>query len=258
VQQVIDGQVWSVDYGNALIDIDSIADKVVDTALEQSVDSMQLYGYSAGGDITLDLATAIQDRGIPISVIYLDSTPDGIEGLNPDRQQEVDEYATLMAKVPWLAYYDPARYVGEMALKADTFLAADSVFEAVTQFNKASEETHRLIDYEYTPGTWLLIDQLVAIEKTNGREKMQQLADNPTGVKPVIVYLGTGAPGVDTFVNDKRSGVAFCTYAAEASLPCYRYNIPGAIHMRPNLSVEAHTDVLQDAAPIIRAALDDE
>jgi hypothetical protein len=50
------------------------------------------------------------------------------------------------------------------------------------------------------------------------------------------------------FVDDKKSGAEICSYAAEVDLPCFRYNVPGAIHMRPNLTIGAYNEALAKLA----------
>ncbi len=142
-----------------------------------------------------------------------------------------------------------ARTAGEYLDRIDNFKTYEGAIDTITG-------VHDLVQNEYTPKTWLLIDQLVAIEQTNAEIRLARLSENAKpGEKPVIIYLGTGEGGYDDFVDDKKSGEEICGYAMNVGLPCLRYEIPGAVHMRPEETKEAHAEVLAQASSEIRAAI---
>lgn len=249
VQSVTDGEVWGMSYNNAHLDYVAMADMLEENVNARQLTELQLYGHSAGGGIELMVAEELQARGVYVSAIYMNSTPNGIGGLRPNKQHEIRTYASAIADAPWLSYSDAARTAGEYLDRIDNFKTYEGAIDTITG-------VHDLVQNEYTPKTWLLIDQLVAIEQTNAEIRLARLSENAKpGEKPVIIYLGTGEGGYDDFVDDKKSGEEICGYAMNVGLPCLRYEIPGAVHMRPEETKEAHAEVLAQASSEIRAAI---
>lgn len=259
LQGVSDGEVWSVSYNNAHLDYEGIAKTVAENAQARQLDDVKLFGHSAGGIIAVRVTEELQKLGVHVSVVVLNSTPDGIEGLRPDKQHDIEAYASILAEIPGLPYFDPARYIGEMAIRSENLKTQEG-------FIDAHRGVTELIQNEYTPGTWLLIDQLTAIGQANLEVRLASIAENAQpGEKPLIIELGTGDPipdipapkdgGYDTFVNDDYSRNQFAKYTDNVGLSYLSYDIPGAVHMHPEQSKEAYAYVLAKASSEIRAAM---
>jgi len=256
VQQAVDGELWSVSYGNAPLNAENITRDIIELAEERDIDRVSLVGYSAGGIISMQVAEdLLEQTDLKVEAIIPISTPDGTNGLRPARQEEMKAIDWL-GYIPGSAYSTGVRQVGEMYFRRDQFTEGDPV-QNWNNFWKVWNIVGDAIEDERIPGTWLLVDQVLAISNANLEARLDAIGDvESTQQKPVIMYLGTAKPGYDYMVDDNTSSENICSYADKAGLQCYIYDVPGAIHTRPDLKNEEYMQTVADATDEIQDAID--
>lgn len=258
VQQITDGKLMSVSYGNAPLEPEKIADKIIDIAHAQHLDSVSLYGYSLGGIIGTEVAADIIDKSdLRVDAIYLNLTPDGSKGLLPERQEEINAME-LIGSLPGAKYSNYLRFAGTMLSEADSYTQGAPI-DNWNNFQAAWQLADKEIKEEQRPGFWLLIDQVLAISNANLNKNFQTIGhERDTKPMPVVVYLGTARPGFDDTVNTAESSDNICMYASRADLQCYVYNVPGAHHAEYFDSVTAYNTTLGAARDDLRNRIDRE
>jgi hypothetical protein len=258
-ENVMDGELWSVSYGNAPLDSQDLTDKILATAADRNIDTIVVAGYSTGGIIgTESTDILMQTPGVQVPAVVNISTPNGYEGLRPARQAEIGA-AHLVADLPYAEYSTLVRFIGEMYFRNDQYSNGANAFENGINFAQTGVDVINELDNPELPGTWLLIDQVLAIETADLQQNLHNIGQAPSNkLRPVVIYLGTDEPGYDYMVDNARSSADICSYAAEAQLQCQIYDVPGAIHTRPDLANDEYRQTLQLAAPAIRRAFDDE
>lgn len=256
IQEIFDGQMWSVNYGNAPLNIDAITSGIIDMSKERNVDTIHFVGYSAGGNIALTTYESVQEKSdLRISSFSGISMPDGLEGLQPNKRNEGTQFAEMISTVPWLAYYDPVRFIGEMNNRQNQFTHKDNPIETIAAFTDAAVDVYNHMNSDQAPATWLLFDQWLAIENAHPEERITRIGQDKSQPKPVFTYFGTEKPGYDYMVDDDLSGENICSYAESVDIACLKYDVPGAIHTRHDLTVEEYTATFQEAKDDIQAAL---
>ena len=253
-QTFLDGQIWSVRYGNAFLETEAITEKIVELAEAYNVDTIGILGYSAGGiigaQITNDL---LYTTDLEVPLVFNVSTPDGPEGLRELQLQEI-EVAQTIESVPGATHSSFVRYLGEMYFRRDRYDSGAPLDQAADFI-----ETHNGVlddlQQDTLPGTWLLIDQVNIVSNAQLEEQYRSMGAIEGKNPPTIVYFGTAKPGYDYVVDDKLSGSNICRYAYDNDMRCFRYNVPGAVHTRPDLANEAYLEMAEAIAPMVRFAL---
>ena len=69
------GRINWLGYSNKGFDIGDIKETLLEYVREQNIDQVRLYGYSFGGMVSLELAGFLDEHGIRVPSIVLDSTP---------------------------------------------------------------------------------------------------------------------------------------------------------------------------------------
>ncbi|MBC7459414.1 hypothetical protein H7200_01720 [Candidatus Saccharibacteria bacterium] len=254
IQPVLDGQLWSIDYNNAALESKEIAKQIISTAVSAGTTSLSIIGYSAGGDIAMQVQQQIRENSdLAIEAIFLISTPDGAEALRPPRKNEVavvEQYSWI----PGVEYSTPLRAIGEMAFRASQY-DSENLIERAGQFIETAHDVTEALDNDKLPGTWLMFDQMLAIENARIESRIQKIGELPeAALCPTIVYLGTARPGYDYMVDDTMSSDNIKDYAEAANVPFYSYDVPGAVHSMVDIAHEEYVSVLQAAGPeIIRS-----
>ena len=242
LKKSIDGESWSVSYGNAPLDAEVLADKIATLAEERDVNTIDIVGYSAGGSIGIETAAFLAENpDITIRTITAVSTPDGIDGLRPYQKQELD-FAHTFTKIPGAKYSDFVRLGGEIYFMRNRF-DEGSLFKRVHDFGSTAATAFHRLQQPKLPGTWLLVDQTLAIADADIKENLTKIAAEYEDLKPLpsIQYLGTAAPGRDYMVNNELSSHRICGYAYENSMNCTIHNVPSAVHTMPHKTADAYT-----------------
>lgn len=258
IQPVIDGQLWSVDYNNAPLETIDIAKNIIETALKQNVTSISLVGYSAGGDVAMQVQEEIhQASDLDIESITLISTPDGAQALRPARRDEID-LVEKFAWIPGIQYSTPLRFLGELAFRADRYNTGPPI-DRFQHFVSTATHINDSLNRNKLPGTWLMFDQMLAIEHADLEKRISTMEDIPEDqIRPVIIYLGTAKPGYDYMVNDDKSSDDIGSYADKANIPFLSYDVPGAVHARIDIANDQYIKTLGDAATDIQSSIRDQ
>jgi len=254
LQAILDAQLWSVGYNNANLSPEVIAEKIIALAKEKGVTTIYLYGESAGGPIAMQVhADVAEDSDITIAADVLNSAPDGAGGLRQPRQDEIKLVETLSV-IPGAKYSSLVRFIGEMAFRSDRYMDDDGldIWKAFATTGDVIED----IQGSDIAGTWLMFDQLMAIEDAKIRDRVIEMGLlSPEVQHPVIIYIGTSKPGYDYIVNDDLSADNIRVYADEAGITYIVIEVPGAVHSRPDIGVEAFNETLLEAEDEIHDAI---
>ncbi|HEY8886256.1 MAG TPA: alpha/beta hydrolase [Candidatus Microsaccharimonas sp.] len=261
VQPVIDGQSWSVGYNNAPLVPKDIAKNIIDLADGKGVHSVVLVGYSAGGDISMQVQEDIHnDSNLEVKAIVLTSTPDGAKALRPASQDSIN----LVEKLSWIPeiqYSSYLRFMGELAFRADRYNAGTPIENArnfITTWNEVDAD----FESSKVAGTWLMFDQMLAIQNSDLKARFNELKKLPPQVvHPTVVYLGTAKPGRDYMVDSQQSSDNIKKYAKaeagskEVSIPFFSYDVKGAIHTRIDIANDEYIKTLAAAKQDIQASI---
>lgn len=257
VREMIDGEVWSVSYGNAPLASERISELIAERAEERGRFEIDLVGYSMGGIISLEAAAFLSEHPeITIRSITLISTPDGIPGLRPYQRHEL-EFSEQLVKIPGAQYSTPLRFLGEVYFMRDRYTEG-SFGSRVAGLWDALGQARKNVSGPKFPGTWLLVDQAFAVAGADLQGEMAKISEHTlTGKpRPTILYLGTQAPAHDYMVNDKRSSQNICRYAIVQSLHCTAAEVPEAVHTMPAWSKEEYAETFAAVSGTVQDDID--
>ena len=245
VQQVADGELWSLSYNNAVLSRGKIYKTIIELAEERNIDSISIVGYSMGGIIGTEAASDIvKNTTLPVNSLIMVSTPDGSEGVRPYQKEELSFMQWLSEWVPGAIDSSWFRFAGEVYFYRDNYLKGDykdwstdfsyntglvenNIESFFRTFDSASE---RLNDPRAT-SLQLLSQQVYKVDRFNMLNELKTIADQRDEKQmPVLLYLGTGKPGYDTVVNDELSSADFAEYTKETNIDYLSFLVPGAIH----------------------------
>ena len=248
IKETFDGESWSVSYGNAPLNPEKIAGKINALAQERGVSTVSIVGYSAGGIIGVATGAELaKNPDLTIRNITTASTPDGVDGLRPYRQTEI-QIADTLGRIPGAKYSTPVRLAGEIYFRRDRFDEGDPL-QRVNDFFETAHGAYEHIQQPKLPGTWLLIDQTLAIAESDINANLKKIAAEYDNKKPLptLLYLGTDKPGRDYMVDDALSGENICNYGRQSNMECSIFNVPGAIHTLPEKTKKEYTATLRGA-----------
>ena len=254
MQNIVDGQLWSVDYGNAPLDAADITRHILEEAEKQNVNRVSLVGYSAGGIIAIEVAKQLTaESSLSVELITTISTPDGIDGLQQDKQDQMSLTETI-ALIPGATHSTQLRYIGEMFARQEQFTQG-SPLENFNDFNRVSDHVSNALKDSRLPQTWLLVDQALAIANADLAADIAAINKDTRSNRPLPVMLYLSSPG-SGMVDDALSAESICNYAAQNNIECYTYEVPGAVHTRIDLGEESYNETLAQAKYVIINALE--
>lgn len=249
LQNITDGSLYSVNYRNAALDHQIIADQLIDIADKNGLDEISIVGYSAGGNTGASVAlNIIKQSDLDVPTIVFNLTPDGTEGLQPDKQGDL-QFIDVVSSIPGAAYSKHARFLVEMVVRLENNPGSD--------FWKTLNQTHDAVYNDKLPGFKLMIDQAMDIVESDIRSKLVEIGEiveKENKLKPVIVYL-SAEPGADYMVDNQSSSQNICNYAQEAGLECIIIEIPNILHNRPDISSDEYLKSIIGSSNEINSAL---
>jgi len=253
IQPVIDGRLLSVDYNNAPLDPVDIAEEIIDTVVPLGINTVSFVGHSAGGDIAMLVQEELRKNSmLTIESIILISTPNGVESLRQARQNEID-LIKWVEWIPGVEYSSPIRLIGELAMRADSYTHGKDLQENIDNFFTTKENIQTNLDNENLPGMWLMFDQKLAIENADLQDRINKIAELPPDtIRPTIIYLGSKP--YDPIVNTEKSAEEIGGYIKDTDIPYFVYEVPGAVHSRPDIN-EGYITTLEGARNEIRASI---
>ena len=247
---VLDGEWWSVGYNNAFLSEETMAQDAIELAEERGITTVSVYGYSAGGPISLKTTVSIlENSDLLLQSAWLDSAPAGDEGIRPEQRQTRDTLMSVLDWVPSARYSTPIRYLAEMAFRSSQF----TDFE---QFLKVSDFVMKGLEEGRIPGTWLIVDQASAAMDDDVDESLAKIAElREDSLKPTTIALGTAQPGIDPIINNDVAPRNTCIDSNAVGIPCFIYGIPGAVHNLPEVANEQYHEIISGAAPKLKAII---
>ena len=253
LQSILDSQIWPVGMNNAHLDYDAIAESTVDKVNTEKVKTLYMIGYSTGGNIVMQVQERIRALSdVEIPLIVLDVMPDGIQTLQPARREEIS-LVEQFAWIPGATYSTPLRLIGETAFRADRYSSGDPI-ERFSNFIKTTNEVKRAISSAELPGTWLMFDQMLALQTSDIKGRFNNLNELPDDIMlPTIVHLSGKN---DYMVDNKQVGENLVDYTDPSHIPLFDFNMPGAIHTRPDLSTKTYFEVFATNADAIVESID--
>jgi pimeloyl-ACP methyl ester carboxylesterase len=257
IGSVTDGQQWSINFDDAPLRPNDIAQLIIETAHERGVDSVTLVGHSAGGNIAIQTVVDIlQESDIAVPLIYFDLSPDGIEGLQDVQRQNLGALEWITQYVPDVEYSTPARAIGEFALRLEID-HTKNLIENIENIVETAAGANSRISNGSLPGGWLMLDQVRAITDTNIEAEFSTIAGMPKDIaRPTVVYLSTVKPGYDPIVDVEKSSEEIGIAAINADLPFLSYDIAGALHTKLDAARAEYLSVLSNAKDPILNSID--
>lgn len=214
VQQIMPASLESLHGGDTFRDPNEIARIIIEYAEANEKTSVSLFGYSVGGIETLKAAAPLlKDSKITVDMLYLAATPSSIESLQPDKQLQQDALIKALTLIPYSEHSDYVKFGISMILSKDNYISENGIDTEVFKHNW--ERLWHEVKAKVQPSVSTLEYQ-IGLAKSNVREDVHALADNPHAYIPPITYLRI--PG-DTTVS-ARAGEDICTYAQEVLIPC--------------------------------------
>lgn len=253
LHQITDGEDVSVNYGDAPLDPEEIAKKIITYTEQNSLRSISLAGNSLGGIVTLNVAKYIIEHSyIQVEAIYLNATPDGSAGLLPQTKNNLTTMMSWLEKVPESKYSTYARYVATMAQSTERIANSKNSFGPIGSFIDVSNETIELIQEKRRPGMWLIVDQALAITNADLEDIIADIGEL-RGEKrmPYIISMRTENQNDDTVVDVEKSSSNTCLYADEAKIQCRIVLVPGQHHTSYDFNTESYFAALENQTEII-------
>lgn len=214
LQQITPTSLESLHGGDSFRDPHEIARVITEYAEANGKTSVSLFGYSVGGIETLKTAAPIlKESNITVDMLYLAATPSSIESLQPSKQLQQDALIKALTFIPYSEHSDYVKHGISTILSKDNFISEHGI--DIDAFMQNWDRLWREVKAKEQPSVSTLQYQ-IGLAKSNVREDVHALADNPTAYIPPITYLRI--PG-DTTVSP-RAGEDICTYAQEVLIPC--------------------------------------
>jgi len=237
IQPIEDGQILAVGYNDAPLEPADIADKLIEKADDNGITSMSLIGESGGGPITMEVQELIRERSnIAVTAIYLLFAPNGIGGLQTEHQDQMN-FVEAIKGVPGITYSTQLRAVAEMAFRSADYSGGDG-WQNIGNFFKTADHVSQSIKEKKLPGTWLMVDQALQIAHADIKTRFENIKKSPNyEQRPTVVYVRTDN---DPVVNGKKSSEEIGSYANDAHVPFFDFNIPGVVHGQPQFNTEAY------------------
>lgn len=248
IQQYADGELWSVHYDNALLNDDKIYDAILDLAEQRGITSISIGSYSMGAvsssEVVKDL---IVDSPLAVEHVSFYSSPSGYDGLQPERQAELDFAHNVAALVPGSSHSTFWRYIVELFFYKDIYIKDDG-FRIDKFFKVGGDIIERFQNGEYTTNAFLL-SQIDALSGADIARDIKKIGENPQNKPlPTFMYFGIGEDGRDDMVDNEYSSQVICDAARKAGMACLTYTVSGAVHSEYYRSIDAYMVAAQTAA----------
>lgn len=253
-QEALGGEIWTVDYMNAPLDIEDITEKIEDKAEEgaeegQRIDEVILIGASGGGAI----ATQVHERltasnSLDVSANIQVLSTDGIDTLRDDMKGMAVFMGELGANVESLLYSTPARIVAESTINAAN-ISFDSPERLIKTSSRAIDQTIKSLTRPDSPGMALRFEMLAAIANGKAEERIGNIGSaKDTILDTAFLYLGIEEPGWDHIVAEDTAGENICGYAHDNDIYCEKHDVRGAVHGRPDLAEDEYAETIKEAS----------
>lgn len=268
VQQVADGELWSLSYNNAILNRKKIYETIVDLAKERGIESVSVAGYSMGGIIAVEAASdIIVNSSIEVNSIDLMHTPDGSDGLQPYQKKELGFAQNLAEWVPGAIDSSWVRFAGELYfyknnytkgqfkdwdIAHNTGVLIDNAYRFTRTFGSILEK----FDNPKQASMQLLTEQVYKINQFDMLDELKKITEHRKEKQmPVVIYLGMEA---DSLVKDELTAENFYKYTHATDIDYFSYTVPDAVHSQYNRSIDEYMKVFEAASGPVSADIKDE
>ncbi len=236
-KELYDGKIWYLSYGNAPLSTDAIAEKIAIKASEEHVSHIAIVGESAGGVVTSKTIPALMDApDLSVDLGIFVATPYNIDSLRNNKLLELRLADIARDIVPDIEYSTYAHGVIDLLNQVGTINDASSAYTALVTTNSR-------INNEFTPTNRLLYEQATIIRQADFPQMFAAIDDKPLEVQRPS-FLTFSSSEYDPFLDDKKSSEQICKAAHAVVIRCSSHSIEGAVHARPDLSIDAYRQTL--------------
>lgn len=265
VQQITDGEVWSIQSNNAIANSEIVFDRVIEMAKQRGIKSFSIATYSMGDMRGLEVAEKIATRSdIPLEFITIISGPSGYDGLRDTQKNEMWQAKTISQLIPGSSYSTFFRYLVELYFFRDRFTQDEpNPFEYIIKNAERFGEIIKTMDNRYATGDYTsnshLLRQISAIDTTDLEGIIKRIGDAAAESEtqaPLVYYVGT--TGNDQVVNDRVSAEQFKAWTENAKIAFMSGEAKDVIHSqyhRPE-AIEAYNALYSSAGPQARSIIE--
>jgi len=244
-KQAYDGEQWSIQYNNAPLDAQEIADAVNEKIKERGITSVDVVTYSMGDVPGIENAVnTINTSWVDVESVTVMSGPMDYDGLTDKTKDEL-AIAKSFAWIPWVEYSTPFRYLAEMYFYKDS-IERDPL-ETIEGINT------RFSYGNYTTNAFLA-SQINSISDSDIGSDIQSI--DPTKFQPVINYIKIN-DGKDTVVDNDYSADKLCESAEKIDLTCNIFEV-NSTHGNYWNTVDEYNKVFAQVGEILKPQVEKE
>lgn len=270
VQQVADGELWSLSYNNAILSRAKIYQTVLDMAEQRGIESVTVAGYSMGGIVAIELASDIvAESTTEVNSVVMMHTPDGSDGLRTNQKRELGFAQSLADWFPGAADSTWVRFAGELYFYKNNFLRgefkdgdvaynADVVLGNVERFGRTFSSIFDKMNDPKRTSMQLLSEQVFKINQFDMLDELKRISQQRDEKQvPALLYVAMDDDN-DAMVKNQLTTDNFKTYSAETNMDYFSYLVPDATHSQYNKSIEEYTRVFDQASGPVSQDIDAE
>lgn len=259
-QELVDGEMWSVRYGNADFAEENITREIVELAEERGITRISIFGYSAGGTIGSGVERNVfVNTDLDIDVSIPTHSPANQASLQPYQQSELEAGKFFTNLVPSSRYSTAWRWVFEMYFMRDRFTNPDkSLAENFEGFQSAGDHAIWTVNRDDLASVDTLYQQIAAIDSADVIGDAMDISKHAeaTGKSlPVHGYFKITKPGHDYVVNNQKAASVYSEAAEKAGIQFFTIDVPTGVHSRPDLNPQDYLKALMGKKTAILDAI---
>lgn len=230
------GNVEAVEYSNNEIDTNEITASVVEYCQENGIKFLIFDGYSAGGNILLEVAAKIADehQDLTVVAVSMGSSPIGADSLTDQSESHAKILANIISVWPDIVYSKDARMAAEVLGRNNEYYQGGLSVDTHMLGNAIETVQREKIENEQAPSGSLALSQYRFSINRGVERNVHRLSETDEGKpKPLFIYNRAMHDYDDRVVNIRTSGNHAEEYAEKYGLPFKMVIIDGAGHANP-------------------------
>lgn len=248
-QELIDGEMWSVRYGNADFAEEIITREIVELAEERGITNVSIFGYSAGGTIGSGVERNVfVNTDLDVKVSIPTHSPANQASLQPYQQSELEAGKFFTNVIPSSRYSTAWRWVFEMYFMRDRFTNPNNDLpENLEGFQSAAKHATWTVNRDDLTSVDTLYQQIAAIDSADvmgDADDIARHAEETGKALPVHGYVEITKPGYDYVVNNQKAMSVYSEAAEKAGIQFFSIDVPTGVHSRPDLNPEDYLKAL--------------
>lgn len=260
VQQVADGEIWSLSYNNAILSREKIYETISEMVEDRGIESVSISGYSMGGILAIEAASDIVAKSTTeVNSVVMMHTPDGSDGLRSYQRKELGFAQTLADWSPsaidstWVRfaselYFYKNNYTRGEYINGDISYNANIVFKNSERFGRTFNSILKKMNKPKRTSMQLLSEQVFKINEFDMLDELKRISEQQdTKQVPTLLYVAMEDKN-DALVKNKFTSKNFRTYSAETDIDYFSYLVPDATHSQYYKSIEEYARVFERAS----------